>query len=93
MRRTCSLGGANSAAEEALPAAFIERKSFVVSSVLTRIRNGAPAAAVVLATPERCCPACTEPIRDGDDSVRLHGERYHSRCTLYKARGRTSRTG
>ena len=52
-------------------------------SLVTRIRRTAPLGAEVV-TAERCCPACAKPIWTDDHAVRIHGERYHAQCALYR---------
>ncbi len=37
------------------------------------------------------CVACGESIRAVDDEVRVHGQRAHTRCTVYRPRRRSRR--
>jgi hypothetical protein len=54
-----------------------------LASLVTRIRRNAPIVADA-ATAEHCCPACAKPVWTDDHAVRIHGERYHAQCALYR---------
>jgi hypothetical protein len=37
------------------------------------------------------CLVCTQPVREVDDRMRLHGRHVHTRCAGYSVRRRASR--